>query len=62
MTPSKVTQLQRSMAVKCFGRRNGIGYAIAKEFIARGATVFAAHCERHDREQPWGSDWTGTSR
>ncbi len=42
------------------GRRQGIGYAIAEEFIRRGASVFATHYEQHDREQPWGTDPAGS--
>ncbi len=51
----------RNAVITGVGRRAGIGYAVAKEFIRRGASVFVTHYEQHDREQPWGSDPAGSA-
>lgn len=37
-------------------RRAGIGFAIARQFVAEGADVFAHGWTRHDATQPWGAD------
>jgi 3-oxoacyl-[acyl-carrier protein] reductase len=40
-------------------RRAGIGFAIAREFLAAGARVLVQSYARHDAEQPWGADPVG---
>ena len=37
-------------------RRKGIGYAIARQVAAWGASVIIHHYQPHDKEQPWGAD------
>lgn len=37
-------------------RREGIGYAIARQVAAWGASVIIHHYQPHDREQLWGAD------
>lgn len=37
-------------------RRQGIGYAIARQAAAWGASIVIHHYRPHDREQPWGAD------
>ncbi|GAA3928917.1 SDR family oxidoreductase [Microbacterium soli] len=37
-------------------RRRGIGFAIARELAALGASVFIHHYRPHDDAQPWGGD------
>lgn len=37
-------------------RRRGIGYAIACQAAAWGASVIIHHYQPHDKEQPWGAD------
>jgi len=37
-------------------RRQGIGYAIARQAAAWGANVIIHHYQPHDREQSWGAD------
>jgi 3-oxoacyl-[acyl-carrier protein] reductase len=37
-------------------RRIGIGYAIARQLAALGASIFLHHYAPHDRDQPWGED------
>jgi 3-oxoacyl-[acyl-carrier protein] reductase len=37
-------------------RRTGIGYAIARQLAALGASIFLHHYAPHDRDQPWGED------
>lgn len=49
-----------SAVITGVGRRQGIGYATAREFIRRGATVFLTHYEKHDHQQPWGADPLGS--
>lgn len=46
----------RVAVVTGVSRRKGIGYAVAREFAAKGASVFVHHFQPHDREQPWGAD------
>ncbi|TMR24630.1 SDR family oxidoreductase, partial [Actinomadura geliboluensis] len=38
------------------GRRAGIGFAIARELLAAGASVLAQSWTPHDEEQPWGAE------
>jgi 3-oxoacyl-[acyl-carrier protein] reductase len=40
-------------------RRAGIGFAIAREFLAAGARVLVQSYTQHDAEQPWGADPVG---
>lgn len=37
-------------------RRQGIGYAIARQIAAWGASVVVHHYQPHDKEQSWGAD------
>jgi 3-oxoacyl-[acyl-carrier protein] reductase len=37
-------------------RRTGIGYAIARQLGALGASLFLHHHAPHDHDQPWGAD------
>ena len=37
-------------------RRAGIGFAVAREFLAAGASVLVHSWEAHDAEQAWGTD------
>ncbi|WP_010676624.1 SDR family oxidoreductase [Bacillus timonensis] len=37
-------------------RRQGIGYAIARQVAAWGASVIIHHFQSHDKEQAWGAD------
>jgi 3-oxoacyl-[acyl-carrier protein] reductase len=46
----------RVAVVTGVSRRQGIGYAVARRFGGMGASVFIQHLQRHDRDQPWGSD------
>ncbi len=50
----------RNAVVTGVSRRQGIGYAIVRQMLDRGASVFVTHFEPHDREQPWGSDPIGS--
>lgn len=46
----------KAAVVTGVSRRSGIGYAIARRLVVRGASVFVHHYAAHDREQPWGGD------
>jgi len=46
----------RTALVTGVSRRRGIGYAIACELAAQGASVVAHHHAPHDVDQPWGAD------
>ncbi|MCD8815422.1 MULTISPECIES: SDR family oxidoreductase [Staphylococcus] len=37
-------------------RRQGIGYAIARQSAAWGASIIVHHYQPHDKEQEWGAD------
>lgn len=37
-------------------RRQGIGYAVARQAAAWGASIIIHHYQPHDLEQPWGGD------
>ncbi|PFG30459.1 SDR family oxidoreductase [Paramicrobacterium agarici] len=37
-------------------RRRGIGYAVARKLAPLGANIVIQHYQRHDENQPWGSD------
>lgn len=41
------------------GRRPGIGFAVARRFLAAGERVLVASWAPHDRQQPWGGDVVG---
>ncbi|WP_242905301.1 SDR family oxidoreductase [Actinomadura terrae] len=41
------------------GRRAGIGFAIARDLLAAGASVLVQSWTPHDDEQPWGADPAG---
>ena len=40
-------------------RRAGIGFAVAGELLAAGASVLVHSWSPHDAEQPWGADPAG---
>ena len=46
----------RTSLVTGVSRRRGIGYAVAVELAALGASVFVHHYSPHDADQPWGGD------
>lgn len=46
----------RAALVTGVSRRDGIGYAVARELARRGASVWIHHYAPHDAEQPWGGD------
>ncbi|OLT30833.1 3-ketoacyl-ACP reductase [Actinomadura sp. CNU-125] len=46
----------RTAIVTGVGRRAGIGFAIARELLAAGASVLVQSWTPHDAEQPWGAD------
>lgn len=46
----------RVAVVTGVSRRQGIGYAVACRLARMGASVFIQHFQKHDRDQPWGSD------
>ena len=43
-------------------RRDGIGFAVARHLLDRGASLFAHGWTPHDASQPWGADSGGTER
>lgn len=46
----------RVAVVTGVSRRAGIGFAIARELLAAGASVLAQSWTPHDEEQPWGAE------
>lgn len=46
----------RVAVVTGVGRRAGIGFAIARELLAAGASVLAQSWTPHDEGQPWGAE------
>lgn len=46
----------KTIMITGVSRRQGIGYAIARQVAAWGASVIVHHFQPHDAEQPWGSD------
>jgi 3-oxoacyl-[acyl-carrier protein] reductase len=46
----------RTALVTGVSRRKGIGYAVARELAALGASVFTQHYAPHDADTPWGAD------
>jgi 3-oxoacyl-[acyl-carrier protein] reductase len=49
----------RVAVVTGVSRRAGIGFAVASELLAAGASVLAHSWSPHDAEQPWGADPVG---
>lgn len=49
----------RVAVVTGVSRRAGIGFAVAAELLAAGASVLAHSWAPHDAEQPWGADPLG---
>jgi 3-oxoacyl-[acyl-carrier protein] reductase len=49
----------RVAVVTGVSRRAGIGFAVAKEMLAAGASVLVHSWSPHDAEQPWGTDPAG---
>jgi 3-oxoacyl-[acyl-carrier protein] reductase len=49
----------RVAVVTGVSRRAGIGFAVAEELLAAGASVLAHSWSPHDAEQPWGTDPVG---
>jgi 3-oxoacyl-[acyl-carrier protein] reductase len=49
----------RVAVVTGVSRRAGIGFAIARELLAEGASVLAHSWTPHDADQPWGTDPAG---
>lgn len=56
---SRFPLLGKNALVTGVSRRMGIGYAIACQLAALGASVFIQHYRRHDEDQPWGADDIG---
>lgn len=50
----------RTAVVTGVSRRRGIGFAIARQLLLRGASVFCQHHAAHDRDLPWGQDDVAT--
>lgn len=46
----------KTIMITGVSRRQGIGYAIARQVAAWGASVIMHHFQPHDAEQAWGSD------
>ena len=57
----RVSLAGRVAIVTGVSRRAGIGFAIAREFLAAGARVVVQSYAPHDAAQPWGSDPAGVS-
>lgn len=49
----------RVAVVTGVSRRAGIGFAVARELLAAGASVLVHSWSPHDAEQPWGTDPVG---
>jgi 3-oxoacyl-[acyl-carrier protein] reductase len=50
----------RNALVTGVSRRRGIGFAVARRLLDRGASVFVQGWTPHDAAQPWGADSGGT--
>ena len=62
MTAAQVSGLTGRVAVVTgVSRRAGIGYAIAEDLLAAGASVLVHSWAPHDAEQPWGADPVGVA-
>ncbi|MFB4159110.1 SDR family oxidoreductase [Geomicrobium sp. JSM 1781026] len=46
----------KTVLITGVSRRAGIGYAIAKQCAAYGASIIIQHFRTHDEEQAWGAD------
>lgn len=46
----------KNVLITGVSRRQGIGYAIARQVAAWGASVMIHHFQPHDQEQSWGAD------
>nr|WP_304216524.1 SDR family oxidoreductase [Fredinandcohnia onubensis] len=46
----------KNILITGVSRRQGIGYAIARQVAAWGASVMIHHFQPHDQEQSWGAD------
>lgn len=46
----------KTLLITGVSRRQGIGYAIARQVAAWGASVVIQHYQPHDKDQPWGAD------
>jgi NAD(P)-dependent dehydrogenase (short-subunit alcohol dehydrogenase family) len=57
--PSGETLNNRVAVVTGVSRRAGIGYAVAAELLAAGASVLVHSWPPHDAGQPWGADPLG---
>lgn len=55
----RVSMGERVAIVTGVSRRAGIGFAIAREFLAAGARVLVHSYTPHDADQPWGADPVG---
>ena len=47
---------KKTIFITGVSRRQGIGYAIARQVAAWGASLVIQHFQPHDRVQPWGDD------
>lgn len=56
MTHHDLSLAGRTALVTGVSRRQGIGYAVARELAGLGASVFMHHYAPHDADQPWGAD------
>lgn len=60
VTVGGMTTLEGRVAVVTgVSRRTGIGFAVAAELLAAGASVLVHSWSPHDAEQPWGADPAG---
>ncbi|MEH7383585.1 SDR family oxidoreductase [Bacillus sp. JJ1533] len=50
---------ERKVLITGVSRRQGIGYAIARQVAAWGASVIIHHFQPHDKKQSWGADDLG---
>jgi 3-oxoacyl-[acyl-carrier protein] reductase len=57
--PRRISMAGKVAIVTGVSRRAGIGFAIAREFLAAGAHVFMHSYTPHDAGQPWGADPVG---
>ena len=55
-----MTLAGRSALVTGVSRRAGIGFAVARQLLDAGASVFAHGWTPHDTAQPWGAERGGT--
>jgi NAD(P)-dependent dehydrogenase (short-subunit alcohol dehydrogenase family) len=55
-TSAQMSEPPRVAVVTGVGRRQGIGYAIARRLLADGLNVMIHSWASHDAEQPWSPD------